>query len=141
MAQMLLNGIVLGTIYALIALGLTLIFSIMRVVNFAHGQMYMLGGFVVNYGTYALLVWQWPLVREVWGTAAELKVPSFSTGFSKFEIQDDHIALNRAGIPAIDIIDFDYVHWHRLTDVPENCSGDSLEQVAKVLSVWMQRVK
>jgi branched-chain amino acid transport system permease protein len=49
MTQMLLNGIVLGTIYALIALGLTLIFSIMRVVNFAHGQMYMLGGFVVYY--------------------------------------------------------------------------------------------
>jgi branched-chain amino acid transport system permease protein len=51
MTQMLLNGIVLGTIYALIALGLTLIFSIMRVVNFAHGQMYMLGGFVVYYAT------------------------------------------------------------------------------------------
>ncbi|HXG48552.1 MAG TPA: branched-chain amino acid ABC transporter permease [Methylomirabilota bacterium] len=49
MLQMLLNGLVLGTIYALIALGLTLIFSIMRVVNFAHGQMYMLGGFVVYY--------------------------------------------------------------------------------------------
>ena len=49
MTQMLVNGIVLGTIYALIALGLTLIFSIMRVVNFAHGQMYMLGGFVVYY--------------------------------------------------------------------------------------------
>jgi branched-chain amino acid transport system permease protein len=51
MTQMLINGIVLGTIYALIALGLTLIFSIMRVVNFAHGQMYMLGGFIVYYGT------------------------------------------------------------------------------------------
>lgn len=51
MTQMLLNGLVLGTIYALIALGLTLIFSIMRVVNFAHGQMYMLGGFVVYYAT------------------------------------------------------------------------------------------
>ena len=51
MSQMLLNGLVLGSIYALIALGLTLIFSIMRVVNFAHGQMYMLGGFIVYYLT------------------------------------------------------------------------------------------
>ncbi|HXH02664.1 MAG TPA: branched-chain amino acid ABC transporter permease [Candidatus Competibacteraceae bacterium] len=49
MTQMIVNGLVLGTLYALIALGLTLIFSIMRVVNFAHGQMYMLGGFVVYY--------------------------------------------------------------------------------------------
>jgi hypothetical protein len=81
------------------------------------------------------------LVREVWGIAGELKVGSFSTGFSKFEIQDDHIALNRAGIPAIDIIDFDYPHWHRLTDVPRNCSGETLAQVSKVVSVWLQRTK
>ena len=49
MAQMIVNGVVLGTIYALIALGITLIFSIMNVLNFAHGQMYMLGGFIVYY--------------------------------------------------------------------------------------------
>lgn len=56
MSQMIINGMVLGMIYALIALGLTLIFSIMNVVNFAHGQMYMLGGFVVYYlyGVYQL---------------------------------------------------------------------------------------
>ncbi len=82
------------------------------------------------------------LVKDVWKIAAELKCPAFrSDAFSKFDVEDDHIPLNTAGIPAIDIIDFDYVHWHRLTDVPENCSGDSLEQVAKVLSVWLQRVK
>ena len=56
-------------------------------------------------------------------------------------IEDDHLALNRAGIPAVDIIDFSYRHWHRLSDVPKNCSGESLEQVARVLSVWLQRVK
>jgi branched-chain amino acid transport system permease protein len=49
MTQMLINGLVTGSMYALIALGLTLIFSIMRVLNFAHGQMYMLGGFIVYY--------------------------------------------------------------------------------------------
>ena len=49
MLQVLINGVVLGTVYALIALGLTMVFSIMRVVNFAHGQMYMLGAFVVYY--------------------------------------------------------------------------------------------
>jgi hypothetical protein len=82
------------------------------------------------------------LVREVWGVAAELRCDAFrGTEFSKFEIQDDHLALNRSGIPAIDIIDFDYPHWHRITDVPENCSGASLEQVSRVLSVWLQRTK
>jgi hypothetical protein len=82
-----------------------------------------------------------PLVREVWGIAAELKCGAFTTGFSRVPVEDDHMALNRGGIKAIDIIDFDYPHWHRLTDVPKNCSGESMEQVARVLSVWMQRVR
>ncbi|HZN85854.1 MAG TPA: branched-chain amino acid ABC transporter permease [Burkholderiales bacterium] len=56
MIQVLINGAVLGCVYALVALGLTMVFSIMRVVNFAHGQMYMLGAFVVYYlyGEYGL---------------------------------------------------------------------------------------
>ena len=49
MEQMLVNGVVLSVNYALIALGITLIFSIMNVLNFAHGQMFMIGGFVVYY--------------------------------------------------------------------------------------------
>ncbi len=46
MEQILANGLYLGAQYALIALGLTLIFSLMNVLNFAHGQMYVMGGFV-----------------------------------------------------------------------------------------------
>jgi len=59
MTQVLINGAVLGCVYALIALGLTMVFSIMRVVNFAHGQMYMLGAFIVYYlyGEYGLPFW------------------------------------------------------------------------------------
>jgi len=56
MEQVLVNGLYLGAQYALIALGLTLIFSLMNVLNFAHGQMYVLGGFV----TYTV-VSQWGL--------------------------------------------------------------------------------
>jgi branched-chain amino acid transport system permease protein len=49
LGQIIVNGVVLAANYALIALGLTLIFGIMNFLNFAHGQMYMLGGFVVYY--------------------------------------------------------------------------------------------
>ncbi|MCA0214644.1 MAG: branched-chain amino acid ABC transporter permease [Proteobacteria bacterium] len=42
--QYLANGLVIGSFYALSALGLTLILGLMRVVNFAHGELYMLGG-------------------------------------------------------------------------------------------------
>jgi branched-chain amino acid transport system permease protein len=47
MEQVIVNGLYLGAQYALIALGLTLIFALMNVLNFAHGQMYVLGAFVV----------------------------------------------------------------------------------------------
>jgi branched-chain amino acid transport system permease protein len=39
------NGAVIGIIYAMIAVGVTLIFSILKIVNFAHGDLYMLGGY------------------------------------------------------------------------------------------------
>jgi branched-chain amino acid transport system permease protein len=52
MEQIIANGLYLCAQYALIALGLTLIFSLMNVLNFAHGQMYVFGGFV----TYTVVV-------------------------------------------------------------------------------------
>ena len=42
--QLVANGLVLGAFYALSALGLTLVFGLMRVVNFAHGEFYVVGG-------------------------------------------------------------------------------------------------
>lgn len=44
--QYLFNGLLVGSSYALIAIGLTAIFGLMNIANFAHGQFYMLGGFV-----------------------------------------------------------------------------------------------
>src|SRR4029450_5598131 len=49
MEQVLINGVVLSANYALIALGITLIFGILGILNFAHGQMFMIGGFMVYY--------------------------------------------------------------------------------------------
>jgi branched-chain amino acid transport system permease protein len=43
------NGAVIGIIYALIAVGVTIIFSILKIVNFAHGDLYMLGGYCSYY--------------------------------------------------------------------------------------------
>ena len=59
MEQILINGLVLSANYALIALGITLIFSIMNLLNFAHGQMFMIGGFMVYY-VYG--VWDLPYI-------------------------------------------------------------------------------
>ena len=54
MEQVIVNGLYLGLQYALIALGLTLIFALMNVLNFAHGQMYVLGAFITYY-VYSIL--------------------------------------------------------------------------------------
>jgi len=80
------------------------------------------------------------LVEEIWKTARELGIGAFRNTITE-PILDDHLALNRVGIPAVDIIDFDYPHWHKLSDLPEQCSPESMEQIAKVLTTWLQRVR
>lgn len=47
--QQLVNGIFLGSIYALLALGYTMVYGIIRLINFAHGEVYMIGGFLGYY--------------------------------------------------------------------------------------------
>jgi len=47
--QLLLNGIAVGAIYALIALGYTMVYGILKLINFAHGDVFMLGSFVGYY--------------------------------------------------------------------------------------------
>ena len=43
----LINGISLGSVYAIIALGYTMVYGIARMLNFAHGDIIMVGGFVI----------------------------------------------------------------------------------------------
>ncbi|VTS02084.1 M28 family peptidase [Tuwongella immobilis] len=81
--------------------------------------------------------WAGGLVQQVWDIAADQKCDAFVWQMGR-EVLDDHLALNRVGIPAIDIIDFDYPHWHKLTDVPANCSGAIMKQVGTVLNIWLQ---
>jgi branched-chain amino acid transport system permease protein len=45
--QVIINGVTLGTNYILMALGFTMIFGVLRIVNFAHGEFYMVGAFLV----------------------------------------------------------------------------------------------
>lgn len=49
--QQMINGLSLGSIYALIALGYTMVYGIIKLINFAHGDVYMLGAFVAFYAT------------------------------------------------------------------------------------------
>ena len=53
--QQLVNGISLGSIYALIALGYTMVYGIIKLINFAHGDVFMIGAFI---GFYAIAKWE-----------------------------------------------------------------------------------
>ncbi len=44
--QQFVNGIALGSVYSLVALGLTLVYGVLKVPNFAHGALYMAGAYV-----------------------------------------------------------------------------------------------
>ncbi|MEO8559017.1 MAG: branched-chain amino acid ABC transporter permease LivH, partial [Rhodospirillales bacterium] len=52
--QQLINGVTLGAIYGLIAIGYTMVYGIIGMINFAHGEVYMIGAFIAVI-TFALL--------------------------------------------------------------------------------------
>ena len=66
----LINGVSLGSIYAIIALGYTMVYGIAKMLNFAHGDVIMIGAFVVlnalnvmNLPVIRQSLWQWLAVR------------------------------------------------------------------------------
>jgi hypothetical protein len=76
------------------------------------------------------------LVEEVWRVAEQIGARSFRREYGR-EVLDDHLPLNDGGIPTIDLIDFDYPHWHLASDRPEQCSGASLAEVGRVVTAWL----
>src|SRR5438552_2387837 len=59
--QSLIDALSLGSLYAMLALGIALIFGIMRLVNFAHGELIMAGGYVLYLLTYKVAHIPWPV--------------------------------------------------------------------------------
>jgi len=81
----------------------------------------------------------------IWSAAARLGITTFRDTV-KHTIIDDHLSLISAGVPSIDIIDFDYPYWHTEFDTPDKCSPAALENVGRVLaeviynpSLWPQK--
>jgi hypothetical protein len=54
----------------------------------------------------------------------------------RHQLTDDHVPLIEAGIPTVDIIDFDYPAWHTHLDLPDQVSASSLAEVARV-AAWL----
>jgi len=79
--QQLVNGLTLGAVYALIALGYSMVYGILGLLNFAHGDVYMVGAFI-GYGVLnALVPDQTPLIPAALVIIAMLLITMIGTGF------------------------------------------------------------
>ncbi len=72
------------------------------------------------------------LVSDIWKAAENVGARAFEMKQGKTVI-DDHLPFIQAGIPAVLIIDFDYPYWHTLSDTPDKCSPEALEEVGRTL--------
>jgi Zn-dependent M28 family amino/carboxypeptidase len=74
---------------------------------------------------------------EIWSTAEKLGYSKQFVNQEKFSMEDDHTPFLEAGIPAVDIIDFDYPYWHTTQDTPDKVSAESLKAVGDTLLHWV----
>jgi glutaminyl-peptide cyclotransferase len=76
------------------------------------------------------------MAHDIFASADALKLRSHFTYFD-FQITDDHTPLNAIGIPAIDIIDFDFPPWHTAEDTIDKVSAESLQIVGAVAAYYL----
>jgi len=78
------------------------------------------------------------LRSRLWTIAAELGFGDAFIPQQRFTMIDDHVPFARRGIPAVDVIDFDYPYWHTVEDTADKASPDSLYRVGRTLEVWLE---
>jgi glutaminyl-peptide cyclotransferase len=79
------------------------------------------------------------LTDEIWAVAQGLGYESKFIPEYRHSMLDDHTPFLEAGIPAVDIIDFDYPYWHTIQDTPDKVSAESLKIVGETLRVWIMQ--
>jgi Zn-dependent M28 family amino/carboxypeptidase len=79
------------------------------------------------------------LARDIFASAEALNVRKHFTYFDR-DITDDHTPLNDAGIPTIDLIDFDYPPWHTPEDTMDKLSAESLRIVGAVTAYYLSEI-
>jgi glutaminyl-peptide cyclotransferase len=77
------------------------------------------------------------LTREIWAQAASLGYSEAFIPKPKYSMEDDHTPFLQAGIPAVDLIDFDYPYWHTSQDTADKVSAESLQIVGDTLWHWV----
>ncbi|MBI2843123.1 MAG: M28 family peptidase [Armatimonadetes bacterium] len=73
------------------------------------------------------------IVEKVWSAAKRVGYGGIFVDEERYMVNDDHLPLLSAGIKCIDVIDFNYAHWHTLDDTVDKCSPKSLKIVGEVI--------
>jgi glutaminyl-peptide cyclotransferase len=81
------------------------------------------------------------VVELVWQTAADLGHAAIFIPKANWNIVDDHVELQKVGIRAIDVLDFDYPAWHTPDDTIDKVSQQSLQIVGEVAEMVIRRQK
>jgi glutaminyl-peptide cyclotransferase len=76
------------------------------------------------------------IARDIFASAEALKLRNHFSYFDR-NILDDHSPLNQAGIPTIDLIDFNYPPWHTAEDTIDKLSAQSLQIVGSVAAYYL----
>jgi Zn-dependent M28 family amino/carboxypeptidase len=74
---------------------------------------------------------------EIWATAERLGYGNRIINEEKFSMLDDHTPFLEKGIPAVDMIDFDYPYWHTTGDTLDKVSAESLAVIGDTLWHWI----
>lgn len=77
------------------------------------------------------------LTSQIWGQADKLGYSQYFIPQTKYRMLDDHIPFIDAGIPAVDLIDFDYPYWHTTADTTDKVSAHSMKVVGDTLMAWL----
>ncbi len=78
------------------------------------------------------------LVEQIWGIAQRLGYEKAFLPDPKWNMIDDHSPFLQMGIPAADLIDFDYPYWHTVADTADKVSPEALERVGRVLQTLLE---
>ena len=81
------------------------------------------------------------LSSEIWAEAATLGYSKYFIPLPKYAMIDDHSPFLAAGIPAVDIIDFDYPYFHTTSDTIDKVSAQSLQVVGDTLLKWISQAR
>ena len=132
LAQLTVNGLILGLIYALIAAGLALMFGVLEIINFAHGEMLMIGAYAMTLALPAVGLLYWPSLVAATAAAAlcgSLLYELFLSRLRPGEFERSILITLALSIIILHVVQYAFTANPRIVDTQYGFAGFSLGAV------------